>query len=413
MDSVLVEREPATRLGRRRRRLRRKRAGVLMVALALVGFGIGVTAVATRRPSAPPGAVAGASADGPQLTTLVAMTLSSDASRQADSLTLFAMDRTGGKPVVLFVPVGTFGQIPGQGFEAIGKALTFGRPTLQQTTVENVLGIVIDRTVIFDDVSAGRVIDALGGIDVEVTERLLEPDERGRKVPVFTLGRQHMDAAAAITYATYRGEDETELQRFGRAQKVWEGMFAAAGPGGRLLRDAVTRIEAPATDREDVVAFADLLARIAAAPGRERSFQILPVVSVGAGGPGETYRVDDGPLGSLIAREFAGSLPSPGLAVNERPRVEIRNGNGRPELGEQVASILVPAGMKIEVTGNARSFDFPSTRIVVYGDDEASLSLGRRVRELLGIGEVEIGRRGQTVVDVTIVVGKDFSKRRG
>jgi hypothetical protein len=70
--------------------------------------------------------------------------------------------------------------------------------------------------------------------------------------------------------------------------------------------------------------------------------------------------------------------------------------------------MLVPAGLRVEVTGNADNFKYASTKIVIYGDDAAALALGQDIRNLLGVGTVEVGTRAQTVVDATIVLGRDF-----
>jgi polyisoprenyl-teichoic acid--peptidoglycan teichoic acid transferase len=406
MDSVLLEQEPSSRTQRRRARTRRRvagRAGIFVLAAALVGGGI---AYLGAREPAPRANIIGDAGDGGQLTTLVAMTLADDPSQQADSLTLFGIDRTGDGPVVLLIPVGTFGQIPGQGFEKVGKALTFGRPALQETTVENLIGITIDRTVVVDDVSLATVVNAIGGIDVDVQEDLYDTDDMGRRVQAFGKGRQHMSGATALAYMTVRGEGVTELSRFVRMQKVWQGLFAAAGPGGVELETAVRALDAESIDADDALALATVLKTFAT---RDPQFEVLPADEVGTGGD-EAYKIDDDETATIVTRDFAGSV-APGIVPGERPRLEIRNGNGVPESGERVAARLVPAGMKIVVTGNAKSFDFASTRVVVYGDDAASLALGRKIVQLLGVGEVEVGTRGQTVVDVTIVVGKDLVQR--
>jgi len=46
--------------------------------------------------------------------------------------------------------------------------------------------------------------------------------------------------------------------------------------------------------------------------------------------------------------------------------------------------------------------------IVSYDDSEKGLDLAERAKELLGVGEVQIAGQQQGIVDLTIVVGKDF-----
>ena len=53
-------------------------------------------------------------------------------------------------------------------------------------------------------------------------------------------------------------------------------------------------------------------------------------------------------------------------------------------------------------TGNASSFKFPRTRIVVYSD--ANLAVAQRIRTLLGLGDIEIGRTRDLTRPVDLIV---------
>lgn len=372
----------------------------MVLVLVLVAGAIASGAYLLPRRSRPPAPPAAAPA-GEQLTVLLAMRAHDDVSGHAAFLTLFAAESSGdGGPLGLFVPVTTLGQIPGQGFEPVGKALSVGDPALQRMTVENLLGIAIDRTVVTDEVTLGALVDELGGITLVVEERLEEEEPDGTRAPLFPLGEQRMDGAAAATYLTYRADDGSEVERFVRVQKVWDGIFAHGA-------DAVARALDVAFGGADANALRAPMRAFAAAAPAARAYQVLPVEAAGATGEDETYRVVAARVAEVVRRDLAGSVPR-GVDPGARPRVEIRNGNGEPQSGARVAGLLIPAGFKLEVTGNAGRFDHERTRIVVYREDEAALALARKVRELLGVGKIEIGTRGQTVVDLTVVVGKDL-----
>lgn len=405
--------EPATGVPtrvRKRRAHRRRRALIVVAAMAAAATAIaGTTTLILNSRHRRPVARIGSPEDGRQLTTLLPITLSDDVSQQAELITLFAIGSAGEAPLVLFIPAGTLGQVPGQGFLGLGNAMSYGRPSLMQTAVENALGIVIDRTVPLDDVSVGKIVRALGGIDVDVTERLEETQKDGRRSILIPMGRQHLDGAQSVIYMTFRGEGSSDLDRFPREQKVFEAIFAAAGVNGNALSAAVLGLAQQGVTG-DLAPLATILRALAATTQRP-SYEVLPVDVVASGGADEAYQIDTARLDELITRALLGSRPAPGVAVGAR--VEIRNGNGTPEGGEHVAALLVSAGMRLQVSGNAGRFDYATTRIVVYGDDARARELGNRVHDLLGIGEIEVGTRGQTVVDVTVVVGKDFLKRRG
>lgn len=402
--SVVIQQDPGTRSTRRRAQ-RRKRTfkGMLVFVLiaALVG---GVVALVARQAthSRAKGTSAGVER---QRTVLVAMTAHNDPSDQATALTLFGVDANGKNPVVLFIPVGSLAPIPGaQDIDLVGKALSVGDPSLEQITIENMLGITIDRTVAFDDVSLGAFIDAIGGIDVNVQERLYAPQPDGTQALQVPLGQHHMNGASAVTYLTYQSSDTTELDSFVRAQKLWEGIFAA---GATKIAGAMNAFGSDTLSSAEASALSSILRAFAVRPVDDRAYEVLPGQEIGGGGPNVSYEIDNAKVADLVKRDFAGSVPS-GVTIGARPRIDLRNGNGSPEIGERAAEILVPAGFRIEDTGNAPNFGYQSTKIVVYSDDEQALALAREIRDLLGVGSVEVGTRAQTVVDVTVVLGKDF-----
>jgi anionic cell wall polymer biosynthesis LytR-Cps2A-Psr (LCP) family protein len=407
--TAVIQQDPGTRSTRRRAQRRRrvlKRGLLVVLILAVVGGAAALIAKQTTKGSKGGGGLAA----GRQKTVLLAMTQHDDPSNQARALTLFGVDPEGTNPVVLFIPTGTLGPIPGlKDFDFVGQALSVGQPSLQQITVANLLGIDIDRTVAIDDVSLGQLIDGLGGITVDVQERLLGPGPGGTQTLQVPLGKHHMDGAEAVTYLTYTSDDSSELDSFVRAQKVWEGIFGAAGSHGQKLVSALAALQ-PDVSADDATAIAALWKAFAVRSADDRTYEVLPGEAIGGGGDNVSYKPDTDQIAQLVKRDFPGSIPA-GVDVAARPDLELRNGNGSPEIGQRAAAILVPAGIHIVVTGNAPNFNFASTRVIVYGDDEQSLALGRKIKSLLGVGTIEVGTRPQSVVDVTVVLGKDFLSR--
>lgn len=407
MTDTLPRVEPGARAERRRRRALRRKAALALAVLVPVGvlIAVAVSQFGNETPVAAPGGI-GAAADGDQITYLLIGTRADDPSGQADSLTLLAVDRAGTKPVTLFVPTSTLTEIPGYGFDVLGRAMALGRVPLQEVAFENLLGITVDHTLVAASEFFAKLVDRAGGIEITVPERLLAPSGPDRLVPVFEAGKQRMNGVRAVRYLLYRGESDDELARFVRAQQVWEGLFArfpgakaaelsrvVAGFGASLITDA-----APGEAGSFLAAFA-------AAGADARAYRTLPVDAVGSGGPEDAFRVDRARLEELTSTVLAGSLPPAG--PGRGARVQILNGNGEPEIGLTVAARLVPAGFRVADTGNARSFDFRRTKIVVYR--EADLPIADRIRALLGVGSIEISRTQQSIVDVTVVVGRDFA----
>jgi LCP family protein required for cell wall assembly len=86
--------------------------------------------------------------------------------------TLMLIRAGGGAFRKLSIPRDTFAEIPGQAPTKINAAYSFGGAALQIKTVEGFLGIQIDHVAIVDFTGLERLIDAVGGVEVDVPHKL-------------------------------------------------------------------------------------------------------------------------------------------------------------------------------------------------------------------------------------------------
>ncbi|SDP56131.1 transcriptional attenuator, LytR family [Selenomonas ruminantium] len=139
---------------------------------------------------------------------------------RSDTLMIASIDPKTKQASLLSVPRDTRVKIKGHGFDKINAAYAYGKQKLSQDTVENLLGVNIDHYVIINTKSFKKVIDAIGGIDIDVPKRMHyeDPwDDDGGLLIDFQPGMQHMDGAKAVTYVRYRDE-EGDLGRIRRQQ---------------------------------------------------------------------------------------------------------------------------------------------------------------------------------------------------
>ncbi|SDG94400.1 transcriptional attenuator, LytR family [Selenomonas sp. WCT3] len=139
---------------------------------------------------------------------------------RSDTLMIAAVDPKQKQASLLSVPRDTRVKIKGHGFDKVNAAYAYGHEKLTQDTVENLLGVNIEHYVIINTKSFAKIIDALGGIDIDVPKRMHyeDPyDDDGGLLIDFQPGMQHMDGAKAITYVRYRDE-EGDLGRIRRQQ---------------------------------------------------------------------------------------------------------------------------------------------------------------------------------------------------
>ena len=139
---------------------------------------------------------------------------------RSDTLMIASIDPKTNQASLLSVPRDTRVKIKGHDFDKVNAAYAYGKEKLSQDTVENLLGVSVDHYVIINTKSFKKIIDAIGGIDIDVPKRMHyeDPwDDDGGLIIDFHPGMQHMDGAKAVTYVRYRDE-EGDLGRIRRQQ---------------------------------------------------------------------------------------------------------------------------------------------------------------------------------------------------
>lgn len=139
---------------------------------------------------------------------------------RSDTLMIATIDPRLDQVTLLSVPRDTRVKIRGRGYDKINAAFAYGGVTLTESTVENFLGIDIDHYIIIDTNSFVKIIDAIGGVDIDVEKRMFyeDPwDDNGGLVIDLYPGQQHMDGKTAVTYVRYR-DSEGDIGRVKRQQ---------------------------------------------------------------------------------------------------------------------------------------------------------------------------------------------------
>jgi polyisoprenyl-teichoic acid--peptidoglycan teichoic acid transferase len=308
-----------------------------------------------------------------------------DASGALVAGTLVVVSPTGAGGSLVYLPAGTMLEVPSLGLVPLREAVASGGDGLARQSVENLLGQPVDVVSSVDGAAMVEAVRPAGTLTVDLPARV-ERVAGDRVEVLFPAG------PAAVTPEQVPlllgAPAETDLIRLVRHQAFWEAWMAALGP------DATA---APGATLGEVGA---LVAEVAAG---SVDHHLLPVEAVGTGpGDGELYRVRTAELDALVGRVLPGAIPG-----EQRITVQVLNGVGEPGLAQRVQPLLVRAGARMTLSGNADRFDYAVTQIVYYNDDHAAEA--RALRDALGLGEVVKSRSGLAVVDVTVVLGADFA----
>lgn len=114
--------------------------------------------------------------------------------------------------------------------------------------VEGITGLTIQYYVLIDMQGFAQLIDALGGIDIEVPERLAYgPVTSKTPYGYFEAGQQHLNGEMALWYARSRF-DGNDLQRMERQRQVQQAIIQQMDPA-----NVVSKFQAVAEAGADVV----------------------------------------------------------------------------------------------------------------------------------------------------------------
>lgn len=201
----------------------------------------GAGPILTLPPLAITPVVVGATARDPA-TPITVLLLGSDrrpgteAIPRTDALIEASIDPVQGRVALLSLPRDLWTTIPGYGLNRINNAYLYGERagppgagmSLARATVGELLGVPIDYVALIDLAGFAALVDAIGGIVVDVPAELVDrrfPTADNRTTAVrFAAGPQQMSGAAALTYSRIRNPDLD----FGRMQRQQQVLLAIA-----------------------------------------------------------------------------------------------------------------------------------------------------------------------------------------
>lgn len=143
---------------------------------------------------------------------------------RSDTMFVVTVDQNAGEAAILSIPRDTRVKIPGRGWDKINHAYAEGGYDLSRKSVEALFGVGIDYDVVVDFAAFYKIVDAVGGVDIDVEKRMYYEDPYDDLVINIRPGLQHMDGKTAIQYVRYRDGDG-DLGRIERQQKFLKAML--------------------------------------------------------------------------------------------------------------------------------------------------------------------------------------------
>ena len=392
-----------------------------------------------------------------------------EGSRRSDTILFTHVDVDDKNVRVLSLPRDTKVEIPGHGEQKLNHAFAFGGPELMEKTVENLLGKSILYYVVVDYDSFPELVDALGGIDIDVKKRMRYTDHAGHLDINIQAGPQHMNGITALHFVRFRHDALGDIGRVQRQQQFIKALIKKAYDPRVLVN--IPQITSKLfkvfkTDMSPTLAV-QLAGFVQNELGRERiffstlhgtpamirnlSYWIGDVRSANAFLDVSIDKLmshdvisndaNDGRFGNLslsyssaMDESADGKKQTNGASDDKNAKlpsidsgngkditkteltsiirsmsesIAVLNGDGAAGVSDQVASRLQKMGVDVEQTGNAKHFDYQSSNVVYPLNAGAGVvDTAKKLGRLLGIPK-NLVRQSRQAFYPSIIIGHD------
>ena len=291
-----------------------------------------------------------------------------------------------------------------------GETVLLGEDAAPGTSLADTLDVVVDDTWQVSNQMLVDLVDAAGGVLLDVDTDVLAGPAGGQQSIVVPAGdAQLLGGTEAVAFATYLAPEENEEARLARFGQVLDQVTQRLPEDRAALLATLEGVNATESSTLSADSLTDFLLGYGSL-GRvgDTSYQSLPVNTLETGGPNQALVVDPAGLGRLRSGLLADSLPP--NAGGEQITVYVQNGVGTPDLEQEAAELLRDEGYDFFNGGNAQSFGREQTLILIPDATAASRSLGEDVASTLGVpaSAVQVSDQGSSFADVIVILGADF-----
>jgi LCP family protein required for cell wall assembly len=345
-----------------------------------------------------------------------------DTTSRSDSLMVARIDPKNQKVSLMSIPRDSRVEIPGYGITKINAAAAYGGPKLVIKTVTLLTGLPISHYVNINFTGFRDVVDAIGGVWVNVPQDIYDTQASafGKSNATLKKGYQKLDGAHALTFARTRHYFAAgDFQRM-KDQQILIKALASQALSLSNVFSATSIINAIASNLDTDLTpaqMADLALQFkgmksgsidsANAPGGAKYMNGISYVVLDP--PALTAMIDRMKKGLPLDPTNPPSASAPSTLPTVTPTgfaLTIRNGAGVSGLAKQASAFFVSKTFKVSATGNTAQPVYDRTLIIYQAGYEAQANL---TRETLGFGDVVASKGMYSFkTQVMVVVGKDW-----
>ncbi len=327
---------------------------------------------------------------------------------RSDTIFVISLDKYGSRAGVVSIPRDTWVYLGDEvGYEEkINSAFAVGGLALSRKVIEKFLGVKIDHYVILKVQATKKLVDAFGGLYINVEKDMDYDDNWGHLHIHLKAGPQRLNGEQAVGYARFRNDEEGDWGRIRRQQQVMQALVRELKTPAnlpRLNKIAMIIKKNIETDME----FMQILDIAQVYKDFDRNNLLRGVItgtddSIG----GAAVVIPDEAHKKQVAQRV--------LKFYEAPeaygyRVKVLNGCPVENLATEAAEKLKALGFKVVFVGNAEQTDLVVSEII---DHKGNVRGATLLEEVIGSSKILQGASQENPenADYTILLGSDSAQ---
>lgn len=368
--------------------------------------------------------VASALTEGSIVPVLVFGSDAADQSQHTDTLMVSIFDPVGNKTSLLSVPRDTRVRLPGYLFTRVNEIFGFHlrkNKSREQSAlrvrdgVEYILSsesrqVHIPYYLNVDYSGFVKLVDLLGGVWIDVDNPMNYDDKAGNLHIHFQPGRYMVQGADALRFVRFRGPTGDKGRIFRQQEFIRSMTKRLANPMAvlkfpRIIEAVYSSVDTNLTPWD----FLYLVNAIRHTRYSDLGFYILP------GQPrGPYWQIKRDTADRLVGRLFFGEISNEGFLEPVTPlegqtTVNVWNASGERGSAYQITAFLRRSGFDVQEWGTYAAKQIP-TRVI---DRKGQIKNAQAVAAILGIQNVHSEPNPNALVDVEVVIGKDYQPPPG
>ncbi len=327
---------------------------------------------------------------------------------------------------ILSIPRDTLVQIAGVGIDKINDANVVGGAQLAVKIVSNALSnIPIHRYVRIDTEAFARIVDSLGGVEINIPKDMHYEDHSQKLKISFKAGEQRLNGQHLQEYVRFRHDELGDIGRVQRQQQVLKALLQSVLQPRTIVKlPEILQVAKNNIDTNLEISEMLAIGQFLVSSGKEKMNMVMLPGRFSR--PHEyplSYWIEDPEKASPILEQYFDfhTQIAEDKKVNEKTdyaaalkstKIAILNATGREESGIKTLVFFQNQGFENAYISDhevdSAKMPLSESQIIVQNGNQ---QVAQALKDELGIGQIKVESTGDIWSDITVVVGIDLAAR--